>query len=108
MVAVEKSSHSTRLASFFSWRRFAALAFVVVTALSAVAVFSALVLVAPAHTGEFGNGSTVPKLLFGIGPEADAARQTELARSNPVGMLTSWYTGPKDLGWLSKWKTSEV
>jgi hypothetical protein len=49
-----------------------------------------------------------PSLLFGIGPEADAARSTRLVRQAPVGMLTSWYNGPGDLAWMSGWKDSLV
>lgn len=96
-----------RRAVVVSWRRFAALAFIVLMAFS-LAVFSAGALVAPTNTGEVGGAAGVPRLLFGIGPEADAARQTELARSGPVRMLTSWYTGPKDLGWISTWKNTEI
>jgi hypothetical protein len=101
-------SRRMHLALVCSWRRFAALAFILLTTFSTVAVFSAVAPVTPTGTGEIGPTTKVPKLLFGIGPEADAARQTELARSTPVRMLTSWYTGPKDLSWLSSWKTSEI
>ena len=50
----------------------------------------------------------VPRLLFGIGPEANAARATPLARQAPVRMLTSWYNGPRDLDWMAGWRSSEV
>lgn len=50
----------------------------------------------------------VPKVLFGMGPEADSARRSALVQQSPVRMLTSWYNGPNDLGWLSGWRTSEV
>jgi hypothetical protein len=49
-----------------------------------------------------------PKLLFGIGTEADAAQRTQLARQAPVRMLTSWYNGPGDLSWMSGWRTGTV
>ena len=49
-----------------------------------------------------------PRLLFGIGPEADVARATPLARQAPVRMLTSWYNGPGDLNWMAGWRTREV
>jgi hypothetical protein len=49
-----------------------------------------------------------PRLLFGIGPEANIARATPLARQAPVRMLTSWYNGPGDLGWMAAWKGGEV
>lgn len=49
-----------------------------------------------------------PKLLFGIGPEADGAVQTRLAREAQLGMLTSWYNGPGDLAWMSSWHNDLV
>ena len=49
-----------------------------------------------------------PRLLFGIGPEANQARVTPLARQAPVRMLTNWYNGPSDLGWMAAWRHSEV
>ena len=49
-----------------------------------------------------------PRLLFGIGPEANIARTTPLARQAPVRMLTSWYNGPADLDWMTAWKGGEV
>jgi hypothetical protein len=49
-----------------------------------------------------------PRLLFGIGPEANQARVTSLARQAPVRMLTNWYNGPSDLGWMAAWRHSEV
>jgi hypothetical protein len=50
----------------------------------------------------------VPKLLFGMGPEADVARRSPLVRQAPVRMLTSWYNGPGDLAWMAGWKDSLV
>jgi hypothetical protein len=55
-----------------------------------------------------GTRSARPRLLFGIGPEADVARATPLAGQAPVRMLTSWYNGPDDLAWMTGWRTSEV
>jgi hypothetical protein len=49
-----------------------------------------------------------PRLLFGIGPEANVARTTALARQAPVRMLTSWYNGPGDLSWMAGWRAGEV
>ena len=40
----------------------------------------------------------------GIGPEANAARITPLARQAPVRMLTNWYNGPGDLDWMAGWR----
>ena len=69
----------------------------------------------PATTTTAGRPATTavrrpagPRLLFGIGPEADQARATPLARQAPVRMLTSWYNGPGDLAWMAGWRTSEV
>jgi hypothetical protein len=49
-----------------------------------------------------------PRLLFGLGPEANGARSARLARQAPVRMLTSWYNGPGDLAWMVGWKDSLV
>ena len=49
-----------------------------------------------------------PRLLFGMGPEADVARDSPLVRQAPVRMLTSWYNGPGDLAWMAGWKGSLV
>jgi hypothetical protein len=54
------------------------------------------------------DGPSGPRLLFGIGPEADQARTSPLARQAPVRMLTSWYNGPGDLDWMAGWKSTEV
>ena len=59
----------------------------------------------PAATTGGGSG---PRLLFGIGPEADQARVSPLARQAPVRMLTSWYNGPGDLDWMAAWRGREV
>ena len=52
--------------------------------------------------------STRPSLLFGIGPEADVARTSALARQAPVRLLTSGYNGPGDLSWMAGWRAVEV
>ncbi|HEU5102407.1 MAG TPA: PA14 domain-containing protein [Roseiflexaceae bacterium] len=52
--------------------------------------------------------TSAPKLLFGIGAEADSAIEAKLTTEAPVHMLTSWYNGPNDLTWMSGWKTSLV
>jgi hypothetical protein len=49
-----------------------------------------------------------PRLLFGMGTEADAAIKTPLVKQAPVRMLTSWYNGPKDLSWITRWKNGIV
>jgi hypothetical protein len=50
----------------------------------------------------------LPRLLFGIGTEADSARHSALARQAPVKMLTSWYNGPNDLSWMTGWRNGTV
>ena len=52
--------------------------------------------------------SARPRILFGLGPEADSARRATLTRNAPIGMLTSWYNGPNDVAWMSRWRTSVV
>jgi hypothetical protein len=91
------------LALVFSWLRLVGLASILLAVCLAPAPGAALTdPPAPAHSAR------LPKLLFGIGPEADRARRTEVAQRSPVRMLTSWYSGPKDLDWMSAWKTGEV
>src|SRR5262249_39605647 len=41
-----------------------------------------------------------PRVLFGLGTEADSARRTQLVQQSPVKMLTSWYNGSKGPGWM--------
>jgi hypothetical protein len=48
------------------------------------------------------------KLLFGIGTEAIDARNTALAQQAPVRVLSSWYNGPNDLGFMTGWKNNVV
>jgi hypothetical protein len=52
--------------------------------------------------------SAVPKLLFGIGPEADSAMERRLTQEAPIHMLTSWYNGPNDLTWITGWKNGLI
>jgi hypothetical protein len=59
----------------------------------------------PATTTDRPSG---PKLLFGMGPEANVARTAPLVRQAPVRMLTSWYNGAGDLDWMAAWRGSEV
>lgn len=47
--------------------------------------------------------SSVPKILFGLGPEADGGEASPLTKAAPVKMLTSWYNGPNDLNWMQNW-----
>lgn len=52
--------------------------------------------------------STIPKLIFGIGPEADVARDSALNKAVPLGMYSSWYNGPNDLQWMQLWKANFI
>jgi hypothetical protein len=54
------------------------------------------------------DGPSGPRLLFGMGPEADVARGAPLVRQAPVRMLTSWYNGPGDLDWMAAWRGGTV
>ena len=47
-------------------------------------------------------------VLFGLGPEADGARRSPLRAAARIGMLSSWYNGPSDLGWMTAWKDTEI
>lgn len=49
-----------------------------------------------------------PQILFGLGPEAESARNSPLAKTAPVRMLSSWFNGTSDLSWISGWKNSEI
>jgi hypothetical protein len=69
-----------------------------------LAVSSAFTAVPPSASA----AQPLPRLLFGLGPEADTARHSPLTQQAPVHMLTSWYNGPSDLSWIKPWRTSEV
>jgi len=62
----------------------------------------------PARAAARHPPATARKLLFGLGPEADGARKSPLVRAAPVRMLSSWYNGPSDLGWMTAWRGTEV
>jgi hypothetical protein len=49
-----------------------------------------------------------PKLLFGMGPTASGALETQLVREAPVRMLTTWFNGTKDLAWMNYWRTGTI
>ena len=65
-------------------------------------------LTSPAPSAAKPAPSAGSKLLFGIGPEADAARGSTLVRGSRVRMLTSWYNGSDDLSWMMAWRTTVV
>jgi hypothetical protein len=48
------------------------------------------------------------KLLFGVGGELDTVADSELVRSTPTRMLTTWYRGRDDLQKLLAWKDTVV
>lgn len=52
--------------------------------------------------------TVAPSLLFGMGPEADGALRSRLYAEAPVNLLTSWYNGPNDLGWMPGWEDDLV
>jgi hypothetical protein len=67
------------------------------------------VLLGAASSQAAGARSTAAhRILFGLGTEANGDRTGTLAKSAPLGMLSSWYNGPSDLSWMSGWETSEV
>lgn len=53
-------------------------------------------------------GDVPPRLLFGLGPEADGAIEAPLVKEAPVRMLSSWYNAPSDLEWLLPWREDVV
>ncbi len=63
---------------------------------------------APATTAGKRPEPAGPRLLFGMGPEANDARNVRLVQQAPVRMLTSWYNGPGDLTWMAGWKRDLV
>lgn len=40
-------------------------------------------------------------ILFGLGPTVDSSKDARLTRESKVGMLTAWYNGSNDLGWIT-------
>jgi hypothetical protein len=42
-----------------------------------------------------------PEILWGIGDQLASAVKTPIYRNAPVNMVTAWYNGPGDLGWMS-------
>ncbi len=79
-------------------------------AVAAAAVTAAVAVAAPyAVSGGVAHGSAkAPRLLFGLGPEADGARASQLVRDAPVRMLTSWFNGTSELSWMASWRNTEV
>jgi hypothetical protein len=46
--------------------------------------------------------------LFGVGTELDQGLNHRITKEAPVKMLTSWYNGPNDLGFMNGWRTTKV
>lgn len=44
---------------------------------------------------------SAPRLLFGLGPQVDGAAVARLTQEAPVHLLSAWYNGPQDLGWIT-------
>lgn len=51
--------------------------------------------------------STLP-FMFGVGTELDQAMNHRVTKEAPVKLLTSWYNGSKDLGFMSNWRNNLV
>jgi hypothetical protein len=49
-----------------------------------------------------------PRILFGLGDEISAAVSAPLYRHGGVDMVTSWYNGPADLGWMSGYAQTNI
>jgi hypothetical protein len=45
--------------------------------------------------------ATTARLLFGLGSQAESARVAPITQAAPIHMLSSWYNGPNDLGWMT-------
>jgi hypothetical protein len=55
-----------------------------------------------------GGPGPVPRILFGLGDEISAAVSAPLYRHGGVDMVTSWYNGPADLGWISGYAETDI
>ncbi len=77
-------------------RRLAVLAAVVALAIGCLTAFR-----------QDGPGPT-PRVLFGLGDEISAAVSAPLYRNGGIDMVTSWYNGPGDLGWMSGYAESDT
>jgi len=41
------------------------------------------------------------RLIFGLGSQIEGARAAPITQQAPIHMLSSWYNGPNDLGWIT-------
>ena len=46
--------------------------------------------------------------MFGVGTELDQAANHRITKEAPIKMLTSWYNGPKDLGFMTGWRSNLI
>jgi hypothetical protein len=46
--------------------------------------------------------------MFGVGAELDDALNHRITKEAPIKLLTSWYNGPNDLGFMNGWRTTTV
>ncbi len=50
--------------------------------------------------------ASTPKVMFGMGDEVSGAESSALYGAAPVNMVTSWYNGPGDLGWMTGYRNT--
>ncbi len=61
---------------------------------------------ATASTGTAVQFGSVAKILWGIGDEPDQAMHSRLYTQAPVNMITAWYGGSGDLGWMTGYRNT--
>jgi hypothetical protein len=62
----------------------------------------------PTSLGADGDVASTGRLLFGLGPTADAAMASPLTQGAPVDLITTWFNRPEDLEWLSGWRDNLI
>jgi hypothetical protein len=62
----------------------------------------------PAPTPTPAPSAGAPQLLFGLGPAAGSAIDSALVQQAPVWMLSSWYSSPSDLDWMTYWESDFI
>jgi len=60
----------------------------------------------PLAAGLSGSAGSTPHLIFGMGDELSGAQSSALYGAAPVNMITSWYNGPGDLGWMTGYRNT--
>jgi hypothetical protein len=56
--------------------------------------------------GSAASAASTPRLIFGMGDEVSGAEATPLYGAAPINMVTSWYNGPGDLGWMTGYRNT--